>query len=267
MIDKLRVEPGTAPHLARRDPASLLGLQDKLAGKALLPPLVEEIGSLHNRLSAESTRSVLLVLQGLDASGKDGTIRSVLSGVNPQGCRVVAFREPTTTDLAHDYLWRVHTQCPARGEIGIFNRSHYEDVVTVRAHALAPAAVWKRRPAQINAFERMLVDEGTAIVKVFLHVSREEQRRRLQERLDDPEKGWKLRQSDLDDHARYDSIMAIYDDVIERTSTRWAPWHVVPTDHNWVRNVAVARLLLDALRRLDPKLPPRPPELADASLT
>lgn len=266
MISKLRVEPGSVPNLAGRDPGDRLGLHDKDEGKALLPGLVEEIGVLHNRLSAEATRSVLLVLQGIDASGKDGTIRAVMTGVNPQGCRIVPFKEPTTTDLAHDYLWRVHAQCPARGEIGIFNRSHYEDVVTVRAHRLAPAAVWRRRPAHINAFERLLSDEGTSIVKVFLHVSREEQRRRLQERLDDPEKGWKLRQSDLDDQARYDTLEAIYEDVLAQTSTKWAPWHVVPTDHNWVRNVAVARLLRDALQQLDPKLPPRPPEITGAEL-
>lgn len=266
MISKLRVEPGTSPQLARRDPAGRLDIPGKEAGKALLQPLVEELGLLQNRLAAEAARSVLLVLQGLDASGKDGTIRNVLTGINPQGCRVVAFKEPTSTDLAHDYLWRVHAACPARGEIAIFNRSHYEDVVAVRAHRLQPAKVWRRRPRHICAFERLLSDEGTTIVKVFLHVSQDEQRRRLQERLDDPEKGWKLRQSDLDDHARYDELMTIYEDVIRTTSTGWAPWHIVPADHNWVRNVAVARLLVDALHRLDPTLPPRPPGITDATL-
>ena len=266
MIAKLRIEPGTAPQLAQRNPAGRLGIPGKAEGKALLLPLVEELGVLQNRLSAEGERSVLLVLQGLDASGKDGTIRNVLTGINPQGCKVVAFKEPTATDLAHDYLWRVHAACPARGEIAIFNRSHYEDIVTVRAHRLQPAKVWQRRSRHLCEFERLLDDEGTTIVKVFLQVSQDEQRRRLQERLDNPEKGWKLRQSDLDDHARYAELTAIYEEVIEATSTAWAPWHVVPADHNWVRNVAVAHLLVAALRRLDPQLPPRPPEIADATL-
>ena len=189
-----------------------------------------------------------------------------MTGLNPQSCRVMSFKEPTTTDLAHDYLWRVHAACPARGEIAVFNRSHYEDVVSVRAHKLAPAKVWRRRPSHFNTFERLLTDEGTTVVKVFLHVSAEEQARRLQERIDNPEKGWKLRRSDLEDHGRYGELMAIYEDVIERTSTKWAPWYVVPADHKTVRNVAVARLLLATLQGLDPQLPPRPPELADAEL-
>ena len=266
MFRMTRVAPGDAPDLAGRDPGSHLGLADKKSAQEQLPELVAEIGKLHARLSAEATRSTLLILQGFDASGKDGTIRSVLTGIDPQGCRVVSFKEPTTTDLAHDYLWRIHAECPARGEIGIFNRSHYEDIVTVRARKLAPPAVWKRRPAQVNAFEQLLTAEGTAIVKVFLHVSKDEQRRRLQERIDDPEKGWKLRRSDLEDHARYDRLLALYEETIEATSTDWAPWHIVPADHNWVRNTVVAGLLVDVLRGLDPQLPPRPPELADAAL-
>ena len=266
MLRMTHVAPGDAPDLAGRDPGSHLGLADKKSAQEQLPELVAEIGKLHARLSAEATRSALLILQGFDASGKDGTIRSVLTGIDPQGCRVVSFKEPTTTDLAHDYLWRIHAECPARGEIGIFNRSHYEDIVTVRARNLVPPAVWKRRPAQVNAFEQLLTAEGTAIVKVFLHVSKDEQRRRLQERIDDPEKGWKLRRSDLEDHARYDRLLALYEETIEATSTEWAPWHIVPADHNWVRNTVVAGLLVDVLRRLDPQLPPRPPELVDAAL-
>jgi PPK2 family polyphosphate:nucleotide phosphotransferase len=200
-------------------------------------------------------RSVLLVLQGLDASGKDGTIRNVLTGLNPQGCRVVSFKAPTATDLDHDYLWRVHALCPARGEIGIFNRSHYEDVATVRVLELAPAQVWKQRPHHIREFERLLTDEGTAVVKVFLHVSPDEQRRRLQERLDDPEKAWKFRVGDIDARIHWNDYMDAYEDVITETSTAWAPWHVVPADRNWVRNLAVAELLVHTLESLDPKLP------------
>ena len=198
---------------------------------------------------------MLLVLQGLDASGKDGVIRTVFEGVNPQSCEVASFKAPTSTELAHDYLWRVHAVLPARGEIGIFNRSHYEDVVAVRMLELAPEKVWKRRPGHIVEWERMLVDEGTTIVKVFLNVSKEEQRKRLQERIDDPEKRWKFRKDDLDVRARFDDYIAAYDDVIEQTSTEHAPWYVVPADHNWVKATAVAELLVDALERIDPQLP------------
>jgi len=198
---------------------------------------------------------VLLVLQGLDAAGKDGVIRRVMTGLNPQGCRVVSFRAPSPDELAHDYLWRVHAKLPARGEIGIFNRSHYEDVVAVRMLELAPEETWRRRPAHINDFERMLADEGTALVKVFLHVSRDEQRRRLQERVEDPEKRWKFRRDDLAVRARFDEYVAAYDDVIAQTSTEHAPWHVVPADRNWVKAAAVAALLVDALERIDPRLP------------
>ena len=262
MTGGLKVEPGQPAGLAGRDPAHDLGLE-KVEGKRLLDGLVDRLSLLQQRLYAEGERSVLLLLQGLDASGKDGVVRKVFTGVNPQGCRVVSFRAPTGGELAHDYLWRVHAQLPARGEIGIFNRSHYEDVVAVRVRRLAPEEVWRRRPAHIREWERMLVEEGTALVKVFLHVSREEQRRRLQERLDDPEKRWKFRLADLDDRARWDEFVGAYEDVITATSTAWAPWHVVPADRNWVKALAVARLLVDALERLAPRLPPPEPGLED----
>ena len=251
----LCVEPGSAARLDRRDPGERIGAGDKEQGLERLAKLVERLGVLHNRLFAEASRAVLLVLQGMDASGKDGTIRHVLTGVNPQGCRVVSFRQPDAGELAHDYLWRVHAVCPARGEIGIFDRSHYEDVVAARVRRLVPEHVWKRRFEHIRGFERLLVDEGTAIVKVFLNVSREEQGRRLQERLDDPEKRWKFQPGDLDDRDRWDEFIAAYEDAIRETSTDHAPWYVVPADHNWVRNLAVAELLVAELERLDPQLP------------
>jgi len=191
----------------------------------------------------------------------DGTIRHVLTGVNPQGCRIVSFREPTSTELAHDYLWRVHALCPSRGEIAIFNRSHYEDVVAVRVRELVGEHVWRRRYEHIRAFERLLSDEGTTVVKVFLHVSRAEQGARLQERLDNPEKSWKFRVGDLDDRNRFGDYMAAYEEAIRETSTEWAPWHVVPADHNWVRNLAVAEILVERLERLDPRLPAPDPAL------
>jgi PPK2 family polyphosphate:nucleotide phosphotransferase len=260
------VQPGSAAELRKRKPDDHAGLAIKAEARQQLGDLVQELALLHNRLYAEASRSLLLVLQGLDASGKDGTIKSVLTGVNPQGCRIVSFKQPTTSELAHDYLWRVHAACPQRGEIGIFNRSHYEDVVTVRVRGLVKKPVWSRRPHHIREFERMLVDEGTTIVKVFLHVSREEQGQRLRERLSDPEKAWKFRRADLDDRARWDDFMRAYDDVIGETSTEWAPWYVVPADHNWVRNVCVARIVVDALRRIDPQLPPPEPGLSELTI-
>jgi PPK2 family polyphosphate:nucleotide phosphotransferase len=260
-VKELRVEPGSAPDLGKRDPGQRLGAPNKEAGIAQLQETVERLGVLHNRLFAEASRAVLLVLQGMDTAGKDGTIRHILTGVNPQGCSVVSFREPTTTELAHDYLWRVHQACPARGDIAIFNRSHYEDVVVVRVHALVEQHVWRRRYEHIREFERMLTDEGTTVVKVFLHVSRDEQRKRLEERLENPEKRWKFRAGDLDDRAHWDDFQAAYEDAIRETSTEWAPWYVVPADHNWVRNLAVAELLVATLERLDPKLPEPNPML------
>ena len=190
-------------------------------------------------------------------------MKHVLTGLNPQGCRVVAFKEPTTTELAHDYLWRVHAACPARGELGVFNRSHYEDVAAARVRGLAPRHTWRRRYRHIREFERLLTDEGTTVVKVFLHVSKEEQAQRLQERLDDPAKSWKFRRGDLEDRARWDDYIAAYDDAISATSTKWAPWYVVPADHNWARNLAVAELLAHTLEALDPQLPPPEPGLSE----
>jgi PPK2 family polyphosphate:nucleotide phosphotransferase len=263
----LAVPPGHRADLAARDPGDRLGLGHKHDGAPILDQLVARLAVLHNRLWAEATRSVLLVLQGLDASGKDGTIKHVLTGVSPQGCRVVSFKAPSPSELAHDYLWRVHAVCPQRGEIGIFNRSHYEDVIAVRVRKLAPEHVWQQRYHHIRAFERMLADEGTTLVKVFLHVSRDEQRKRLQERLDDPEKVWKFQRSDLDDRALWPEYQQAYDDALTETSTEWAPWHVVPADHKWVRNVAVAQLLVDALEALDPKLPDPDPGLADVQIS
>jgi PPK2 family polyphosphate:nucleotide phosphotransferase len=266
LLDELRVKPGSAPDLDKRDPGARLGAAGKEEGLERIAKLVERLGVLHARLYAEATRSVLLVLQGMDASGKDGTTRTVFAGVNPQGCRVESFKAPTITELAHDYLWRIHSVCPARGEIGIFNRSHYEDVVAVRVRKLAPEKVWRRRYDQICAFERMLSEEGTTVVKVFLHLSRDEQRKRLQERLDNPDKRWKFRAGDLDDRELWDDFATAYEDALHRTSTDWAPWYVVPADHNWSRNLVVAEILVAALERLDPKLPEPDPAILEAKI-
>jgi PPK2 family polyphosphate:nucleotide phosphotransferase len=260
LIDELRVEPGRPAALTKRDPRATFGL-DKATGNARRVELVERINFLQQRLYAEGKRSLLLVLQGLDASGKDGVIRRVFTGVNPQACRIVSFRAPTSTELAHDFLWRIHAALPERGFIGVFNRSHYEDIVTVRILGLVPQKVWKRRPRDVNAFERTLVDEGTTIVKVFLNVSKEEQAERLRERLEDPEKRWKFRKSDLETRQRWDEYVAAYEEAITATSMRWAPWHVVPADRNWVKSLAVATLLVDALERMDPQLPEPEPRV------
>jgi PPK2 family polyphosphate:nucleotide phosphotransferase len=258
LIEQLRVQPGRRVELATRDTRETFG-HDKASAKKKRKELVERLSVLQQRLYAEGKRSLLLVLQGLDASGKDGVIREVFTGVNPQGCRAVSFKAPTSTELSHDFLWRIHAALPQRGQIGIFNRSHYEDIVTVRMLGLVPEQVWKRRPRDVNAFERTLVDEGTTIVKVFLNVSKEEQAQRLQDRLDDPEKRWKFRKSDLDTRKRWDQYVAAYDEAITATSKRWAPWHVVPADRNWVKSLAVATLLVNALERMDPKLPDSEP--------
>ena len=261
MIDALRVAPGSPPGIAARDSRDDLGLGSKEAAKQLLVDLTTRLSELQERLYAEGTRSVLVVLQGLDASGKDGVIRSVFTGVNPLGIHATSFGVPTETELAHDYLWRIHAALPSRGTIGVFNRSHYEDVVAVRMHDLAPADVWRRRPTHIRAWEEMLVDEGTAIVKVFLNVSREEQQRRFQERIDDPTKRWKFRRGDLEVRERFDEYVAAWEDVISETSTEPAPWHVVPADRNWVKSTAVATIVVDVLERLDPRLPEPEPGL------
>jgi PPK2 family polyphosphate:nucleotide phosphotransferase len=255
LLDGLRVVPGERADLDGRNPASRLGLQDKADGRARRDELAEVLDDLHNRLWAEARRSVVLVLQGMDASGKDGTIRRVLTGLNPQGCSVVNFKEPTTLDLAHDYLWRVHANTPARGLLGVWNRSHYEDVVTARILGIVDERQCRKRYRQIRNFERMLGEEGITVAKVFLHVSKDEQRARLQARIDDPAKHWKFRRSDLDTRARWDEYQTRYEEAISATSTSWSPWYVVPADHKWVRDVAVATLLVDVLTRLDPQIP------------
>ena len=261
IVRSVLVDPGDKPGLAQRDTGDYLGYVDKAAGQERLDELTAELVVQQKKLWAESKQSLLLVLQGLDTAGKDGTIRHVLTGLNPHGFRIVSFSAPTHTELGHDYLWRVHAHCPARGEIGVFDRSHYEDVVTVGVHRLEPKSVWSKRPHHICEFERMLTDEGTTIVKVFLHISKDEQRERLQARLDDSQKAWKFQPGDLNDRNLWDHNIKAYEDVIEKTSTAWAPWHVVPADHKWVRNVAVAELLVHTLKAMNPEFPRPDPNL------
>lgn len=249
--------PGEAPKLgqrATRDPESVE--TDKSRAKTeLLSACRGEIKRLQRRLYAEDARAVLLVLQGTDTSGKDGTIRHVLGGVTPSGTKVAAFKAPSSSELAHDFLWRVHAVCPERGQIGVFNRSHYEDVMAARVRGIVDEATWRSRFRHINEFERMLVDEGTSVVKCFLHLSRAEQGKRLQARLDDPEKRWKFRRADLEDRERWDAYELAYEEALHETSTPWAPWHVVPADRKWQRNLVVAQILVDTLRTMDPQIP------------
>ena len=247
MLHALRVDPGTPARIAERETDDRLGV-DKDEGEKRLEHLVEKIDELQYRLHGEDRRSILLVLQGLDASGKDGVVRRVFDGVNPTAVRVTSFKVPAGAETQHDYLWRIHAALPAHGEIGVFNRSHYEDVVAVRMYDLAPEKVWRRRYEHIRAFERMLVDEGTTVLKVFLNVSRDEQRARFQERIDDPVKRWKFRRDDLKVRERFDDWIAAWEEVLTETSTGHAPWYVVPADRNWVKGLAVAELVAGIAR-------------------
>ncbi len=260
-VDSLRVVPGDAAKLAERDPSDKLGFADKVAGRAALDPLLEEIGALHDRLWAESKRSVLLVLQGMDTSGKDGAIRKVLASVNPQGTKVANFKAPNNRELAQDYLWRLHVSAPPRGTLGVFNRSHYEDVVAALLVGVVDQAQCKLRYRHIREFERLLTEEGTSVVKVFLNISKGEQKERLQARLDNPEKNWKFNHDDLKARELWPEYADAYERAITETSTDWAPWYIVPADHKWVRDVAIATLLVETMRRLDPQFPPPEPGL------
>jgi PPK2 family polyphosphate:nucleotide phosphotransferase len=223
--------------------------------------LLEKLGALQALLYADARHALLVVLQGRDASGKDGVIRRVLSGLNPQGCQVARFEAPTPLELRHDFLWRVHAVVPPRGMVGIFNRSHYEDVLVARVRGLVAEGTWRRRYAHVNAFEQLLADEGVVTVKLCLHVSGAEQRRRLLERVDDPSKNWKFREGDLDDRALWAQYTAAYRDALAQTSTAWAPWYVVPADDKRARDWLVADVLVRALRALEFRPPVARPEL------
>jgi PPK2 family polyphosphate:nucleotide phosphotransferase len=254
-----RVTPGHRVDLTAVDPADVSAAPGgKTATNAALEPLVARLADLQARLWAEQERRVLVVLQGIDTSGKGGTVDHVLGGVHPAGLRVVSFKAPSSTELARDYLWRVHASVPAAGELGVFDRSHYEDVLAARVLGLVPEDRWRRRYDHINGFERMLVDEGTTVVKVFLHLSEDEQRERLEARLDDPAKRWKFRQEDLDTRALWADYQAAFEEAIERTSTDHAPWHIVPADKKWYRNWAVATILVGVLERMDLRWPEPP---------
>jgi PPK2 family polyphosphate:nucleotide phosphotransferase len=251
----LRVAPGRRVQLDRLDHGATHGW-DKAAGVAEIERQRQRLTELQDRLWAEGKHAVLVVLQGIDAAGKDGTIKHVMTAFNPQGTPVTAFKVPSAEELAHDYLWRVHKAVPRKGEIGIFNRSHYEDVLVVRVHDLVPKAVWSGRYEQINDFERLLTDSGTTIVKFFLTIDRDEQRERFQARYDDPAKRWKFSMGDLAERARWDDYQAAFEDVLSKTSTATAPWYLIPANRNWFRNLAVSSILADTIAGLKPAYPP-----------
>jgi PPK2 family polyphosphate:nucleotide phosphotransferase len=252
--EALRVRPGSRVNLAKVDPGDIHG-RSKAKADAMLADGLERLTELQDRIWAEGHHKVLVVLQGIDAAGKDGTVRHVMSAFNPQGCPVTSFKVPSAEELAHDYLWRVHRRVPGKGEIGVFNRSHYEDVLVVRVHDLVPKDVWSKRYDEINAFEELLAQEGTTIVKFFLYIDRDEQRARFQARLDDPTKRWKFRLGDLDERKLWDDYIAAYEEALERCSTEQAPWYVIPANHKWFRNLAIADILADTLDDLKPQYP------------
>jgi PPK2 family polyphosphate:nucleotide phosphotransferase len=227
----------------------------KKDGLAALQKLSKRLDQLQELLYAEHKHKVLVVIQAMDTGGKDGTIRSVFDGVNPQGVRVASFKVPTPEEMDHDYLWRIHKQMPGRGEIVIFNRSHYEDLLIVRVHKLVPRKVWEKRFQHINEFERMLKDEGTTIIKFFLNIDQDEQKARLLDRINTREKNWKFNPGDLDERKLWKNYMEAYEDVLSKTSRPWAPWYIIPSNRNWYRNLAVSTILVDTLEKLKMKYP------------
>ncbi len=255
-MNRYLVRTGQKVVLGDVDPDDTSLLQTgKAEAKEQLAAIVERLAEVQELLFAGHERKLLIVLQGMDTSGKDGTIRHVMRGFNPQGTRVVSFRKPSEEELDHDFLWRVHAKVPARGETVVFNRSHYEDVLIVRVHELVPKAVWQKRYDQINAFEHMLHENGTVILKFFLHISREEQRNRLQARVDDPTKCWKFQQGDLEERKFWKDYMRAYEDALSKTSTEWAPWYIVPANQKWYRNHLVGSIVAETLDKLRLKYP------------
>jgi PPK2 family polyphosphate:nucleotide phosphotransferase len=252
---ELLVKPGTKVRLSKYDPEDTLGWHKGGKMEASLGKAIERIDNLQHRLYAERKRALLIVLQGLDTSGKDGTIRHVMSGVNPEGCKVTSFKVPTAEEAAHDFLWRIHEAVPEHGEVGIFNRSHYEDVLVVRVHKLLPKEVWSERYEQINNFESMLAANGVKILKFFLHISKGEQKKRLLERIDDPDHQWKISEADFHERKFWDDYIIAYEDAIRKCSTEDAPWFIIPANKKWFRNLAVSHIIAETLARINPKFP------------
>jgi len=260
-VDTYRVAAGATVSLADFDPADTGGI-DKAAAKAETKALNRRLEDLQELLYAEGKHKVLIVLQAMDAAGKDGTIRHVFDRLNPQGVKVASFKKPTSKELAHDYLWRIHEHTPGTGEITIFNRSHYEDVLIVRVLGLVPEERWERRYEHIRAFEKRLVDEGTTILKFYLNITKDEQKARLQARLDDPSKHWKFDVGDLDQRKLWDDYMVAYETAISETGTEQAPWFVIPAEHKWFRNLVISRILVETFEGLNMAYPEQTEDLS-----
>ncbi len=256
IYEKFRIIPGSEINLEHWKPSPDLQPGEKEKDiRAKTNELVKELEAMQELFFAAQSTRLLIILQGMDTSGKDGVIRRVFEGVNPQGVKVASFKVPTPEELGHDYLWRIHKQTPGLGEIVIFNRSHYEDVLVVRVHNLVPPQRWSKRYAQINEFERMLSEEGTIILKFFLHIDKDEQKDRLLERLNNPTKQWKFNPGDLKERALWQDYMQAYEDVLSKTSTNWAPWFIIPANRKWYRDYLIANILVDTLKSLDLKFP------------
>ncbi|HNR67037.1 MAG TPA: polyphosphate kinase 2 family protein [bacterium] len=262
-----QVQSGKKITLKDWDPADLsLWDKGKKEGIKETEKLVKELQVLQEKIYAQQKHRILVVIQGMDTSGKDGAIRHVFGLLNPQGVFVKNFKVPTAVEIAHDYLWRVHAHVPGNGEIVLFNRSHYEDVLVVRVHNLVPRTVWQKRYDHINQFERMLADEGTTLFKFFLHISKDEQKERLQARLDDPLKHWKFNVGDLEERKVWDEYTTAYNHVLSRTSTEWAPWIIVPSNRKWYRNLVIAKILVEKLGKMDIKFPDPQSDLKDIKI-
>jgi PPK2 family polyphosphate:nucleotide phosphotransferase len=252
IADALRVRGGSVK-LSKWNPNATPGVRDKQEAAERLAANLKRMDELQYRLYSEGRRSLLLVFQGMDAAGKDGVIRKVATAFNPQGCRAWSFKVPTPEEAAHDFLWRIHKAAPAKGEVAIFNRSHYEDVLVVRVHDLVPKSVWSGRYEIINEFEQRLREHGTTILKFFLHIDRDEQMERIRERLDDPAKHWKFSEGDLNERTRWDDYQAAFEDLLGRCSTKHAPWFVIPANRKWYRDVAVSEIVAGAMAEMNPR--------------
>jgi PPK2 family polyphosphate:nucleotide phosphotransferase len=251
-------EPGKKLSLSKFDPADTGKFKDRSDAAQSTARNLDRLRKLQGLLYADAKQALLIVVQAMDTGGKDGAIKHVFSGVNPQGCDVTSFKQPTPLEAKHDYLWRIHAAAPRQGQIGIFNRSHYEDVLVVRVHDLVPKSVWSQRYDQINQFEHLLADAGTTVVKFFLHISKDEQKRRLQSRLDNPKKHWKFDPNDLKERARWDEYQSAYEDALRKCSTPHAPWYVVPSNHKWFRNWVISDTIVRTMRGMKLKYPPAP---------
>ena len=258
VLKKLMIAPGRKPGLKHRSADDTYGVSKEQAASAV-EGHTARLQALHELLYAEGKRSLLIILQGMDAAGKDGTIKHVMSGVNPQGCAVTSFKQPSASELTHDFLWRIHAAVPAKGSIGIFNRSQYEDVLIARVHKLVPKNVWESRYEQINAFEKILAENGVHILKFFLHISKAEQKRRFEERLAEPDKNWKASAADFKERHFWDQYQNAYEEALERCSTKHAPWYAIPADHKWFRNYAVADVIIETLENQKMKFPKADP--------